>query len=517
MVRPTFFGFETAKSAIYANQKSIDIVGHNLSNANTDGYTRQRVERASVYYSSSRNRIASSATGTAGAGVETLGVSQIRDSFIDKCYRDESSLSSYYQKSADILNDILDVFPEAAKITDDSGLIGAMEKIYESLNKFIQNPTLESEANIVKSAFANVVQVLHRADTELSTVAERQTTDLKTTVDRTNELLEQISYMNKIIVADATTASKTGSEYFGPNELLDKRNMMLDELSKYCNINVIPKENGAIDVEIGGKCVLNKDGVDAMTVSSDKNGYVKVAWRSSGENVSLASGSINAYIEVINGRGPNVRNNEETTTKGIPYYRDRLNIFAQHLANITNSSIPKADSNGNPLKDVNGNIIYKTFIAAKKADGTTDSTAQITAANISISDEWNQNGAGYFIFYKDENVEDYAQKLSVRLFEENNTFSAYGERFEGTFTQYVTDMVGLVGTDVSFNEGRYSAAASVTDSFLSKREEISGVQRDEETANMLVFQKSYQAAARVMTVMDNLLDTLINQVGASIS
>lgn len=179
-MRSTFFGFEAAKTAVYANQKSLDIVGNNLANANTDGYTRQRVERAAVYYSPSASRIASNAVNSAGAGVRSLGVSQIRDSFVDKCYRDETSLSSYYGKSADILNDIIDVFPEAADVTDDPGLTGAMENLYKSLNNYIQNPTLESEANIVKTSFANIVQVLKRADSNLSVVAERQTIDLDT-------------------------------------------------------------------------------------------------------------------------------------------------------------------------------------------------------------------------------------------------------------------------------------------------------------------------------------------------
>ena len=115
-MRSTFYGFEAAKSSIYLNQKALDIVGNNLANTNTNGYTRQRVESSAVYYSPSAGRISTNAVDGAGAGVRATGVSQIRDSFLDKCYRDETSLSSYYSKSADILNDIIDVFPEAADV-----------------------------------------------------------------------------------------------------------------------------------------------------------------------------------------------------------------------------------------------------------------------------------------------------------------------------------------------------------------------------------------------------------------
>lgn len=513
MLRSTFFGFEAAKTAVFANQKSLDIVGNNLANTETKGYTRQRVERASIYTTTYSSRIASSTIGQAGRGVETLGVSQIRDDFLDKCYRDEYSLASYYGKSSDILNDVLNVFPEAMDITDSSGFIGGINKLYESINKYIQEPTLDSEANIVKSAFLNMVQVIQRADQQLTTVAERQTMDLGTTIDRVNEVMNQIAHINKIIAGDATVVTDPSNEHFRPNELLDRRNLLLDELAGYGNINVISQADGTVDVEMGGKLVINQGECDALTMSKDQKGYVDVDWRSSGKSVSLTSGSLLGYINVLNGRGNNAQSNKETPVQGIPYYRDRINTFAAALVKVANTSIPENDGNGNPKVGADGKIEYKILLSAKKGDGTTDSSLPITAGNIAISDEWNLNGPGYFIFSRAENVENYAQKLSARLTGESNTFTSYGESFQGNFSDYIIDVVGKVGTDVSFNEGRRDAAATVSDDFLSQREAVSGVQQDEETADMLKYQRSYQAAARIMTVMDELLETLINRIG----
>lgn len=511
MVRSTFFGFEAAKTAIFANQKSLDIVGNNLANTDTDGYTRQRVERAAIQVTSYSSRIASSTIGQAGRGVETVGVSQMRDEFVDKCYRDEYSLASYYGKTADNLNDVLSAFPDGTDITDESGFIGGIEKLYSSLNKYIQSPTLDSEANIVKSAFTNMVQVISQANNELTTVAQRQTADLSTTIKRANEVMGQIAHINQIIAGDASVVTDSSNEHYRPNELVDERNLLLDELAEYGNINVISQADGTVDVEMGGKLVIQGKESDAFTMSTNNKGYVNVAWRSTGDSISLKTGSINGYINVLNGRGSNVQSNEETPVQGIPYYRDRINTFAAALAKVANTSIPEND-NGQPKKDVSGNIIYKTLLAATKDDGTTDSTVPITAANISISDEWESNGPGYFIFSRTENVEDYAQKLSSRLTEDSSTFTSYGETFTGNFGEYVTDMVGKIGTDVSFNEDRREAAATVANDFLSQRDAVSGVQQDEETTDMLKYQRSYEAAARIMTVMDELLDTLINRL-----
>ena len=504
-MRSTFAGLDIARSAIVVNQLAQDVVANNIANSETTGYTRQRVERASVAVSSYSSRVSSSSMGNTGSGVAALGVSQIRDSFLDKSFRDEYSVSSGFSQTADILSDIQSVFPDGADITDDSGLIGGLEGLYKNLNTFIQSPTSESEANLVKSSFTNISQILKQLDSGLTAVCQRQTENLQTSVGRTNDLLEQIANLNKSIAGDATVMSNSQSKYFAPNELLDQRNLLLDELSSYGNINVTNNSDGTVSVDMGGRTVVNKGDCDSLSLNVDKNSYVDVVWRTSGDSVSLTGGSIRAYVNVINGRGNNVQSNSETPFQGIPYYRDRIDTFARALADVANSTVPATvDASGKATS-------YKTLLSGYNSDKT--KASEITAGNISVSDEWNSNGAGYIVYSKSENVEDYAQLLSNRLFEESYTFSSYGESYKGTFSNYTIEMLGKIGTDVSFNKGRSEATATIADDYLSSRDSTSGVQQDEETANMLVYQKSYQAAARLMTVMDDMLDTLINGMG----
>ncbi|NLV86639.1 MAG: flagellar hook-associated protein FlgK [Clostridiales bacterium] len=514
MIRSTFMGFEAAKSSVFANQKAIDIVGNNLANRETNGYTRQRVDRTAAYINSTANRVASSTIGQAGQGVDILGISQLRDSFLDKCFREEYSLASHYGQTANLQNDILDIFPEAVDVTDTSGVLGALEKIYESLNKYVQSPTLDSEANLVRSAFTNMTQVLQQIDRQLTESADRQAQDLRTTIDRTNDIISQITHLNKKISSDATVIANPNNEYFISNELTDQRNLLLDELASYGDINVISNSDGTVSVDFGGHRVINRTESDSLTMSISEKGYATVAWRSTGKSVNAKTGAIQAYVEVLNGRGNNVQSNDETSVQGVPYYRDRINLLASELTKIANSTIPVADATtGKPVTDGSGNIVYKVLLAAKDETGKTDSTLKVTAGNISISDEWSNEGPGYFIYSRDENVENYAQQLSYKIANYDTNFSSYGEEFKGTFSEYMIDLVGRIGSDVSFNEGRRDASATIADDYLSKRESVSGVQQDEETADLLQFQKSYAAAARVMTTMDDLLDILINRLG----
>lgn len=530
MVRSTFYGFEASRSALFANQKALDIVGNNLANAKTDGYTRQRVETTSTYYSSTNNRIASSTIGSAGAGVTTLGISQIRDLFVDKSYRDENALMNYYGKSSEIETEIKNVFPEGADVTSGAGLVGAIEALQKNLTHYMSNPTLESEANIVKSSFSSITQILKKSATELETIKTRQTDDLQTTVKRTNELLDQIQHYNATIAAEKNAVSQVSSEFFSPNELMDKRNLLLDELSQYASINVSKNSDDTVNVSFIKPDGTEEQVVDGTNVTTSPNhinmsaeeSTIKLTWQSgSKEAVSLKNGSIKASVEVLTGDGITLTA-DGNRAQGIPYYVNKLNTFAQSLANLVNESIPVETKEGKgDVQITDGKVDYKTFLT----DGN-GGTTNITAANISLSAEWSSN-PGYFIFSKNVNTTKYAMQLSDTLGSKNNEFvtrkdpaddkSDIIDTFKGSFSEYITDTAGRAATDVSFNNSRYTATKAVANDFLSARDSISGVQRDEETANMLEFQKAFQASARMMTVMDDILDVLINQIGARIA
>lgn len=511
-MRPTFMGFETAKSAVFTNQKSLDIVGNNLANINTPGYTRQRVERTAISQSTFSNRVSSNRIGLAGQGVESLGVSQLRDAFLDKCFRDEYSKAAYHGQAADILSSIQSTLTDGNDITSSAGIQGAIEQLYSSLNEFIVEPTLDSGANIVMSAFKNICHVLNQLDEQLLVVTNQQIEDLGASVSRVNEITAAIAHLNDTISKDAASLNTRGSEHFKPNELMDQRNLLLDELASYGNIKVTELSDGAVNVELGGHKVVNGDWSDALTMNVSNENLVSVSWRTSGDSVQLSAGSILADLHFINGRGNNIQNKDESMEQGIPYYRDRLDSFAHALASFVNSAVPEHDPvTDEPKTDADGKTIYKTLLSASSYGGTGD--GRITAASISLSTEWVQGGAGYFIYNRDESVEDYAQKLANTLVDEKFKFQSYGESFTGTFAEYNVEMLGRLGADLQYQEGRQEASATVADDFLERRDQIAGVSQDEETADMLRYQKSYEAAARLMTVLDEVLDVLINRMG----
>ena len=755
-MRPTFMGFETAKSGLNISQKGLDIVGNNLTNIDTAGYTRQRLDVTSIAPSSFSTRVATSRIGLTGQGVQALGVGQTRDEFLDKRFRDEYSTSGYYSQATSILSDIEYALGDAADVSLGGDVFTqALRQIYESLNDFSGSPTSTPHANLVLSAFTNATQVLQMLDDKLNDVAEQQVYDLGLAVDDVNTILAQIAELNKAISQDATVLQDPDNEYYRPNELLDRRNLLLDELAGYGDIRVTNFSDGTINVTMGGHEVVTKYEYDGILMNQNQDtDVVSLAWRSSGELLNLTSGSLLSYTDFINGRGNNVQNAGETTKQGILYYRDRLDTLARTLANAVNHVIPemtevtellyetysaqevqgsivqgdvliyatsnppedydtatilgyetdengdlkldddgnaipiyalkdgvkaelkydddgnlvtgyqgtvagtpptltktqgnvpiyqfqnpeyvldpqgnkivigyeasengtldvskpiyqtvpgtgvgpvldketgmpvilgyqtdliygdkklgtvyadyevdptdptkvvgvgaplpdqgplpiwdtnadgtiKVDANGKPVqklgtpidpgtgnpkleqkRDEFGNLVYKELISAETGVNTTDINIPVDASNISVSEVWINGGAGYFLTDPGNKINStYAEQLMNVLTGADVDFVSFGESFTGTFEEYVIDYTGKIGSDTAYYTNRQEVTASVADEYLNQRDAISAVSENEETVSMLTYQKSFNACSRLMTTLDDLLDTLINSTG----
>ncbi len=508
-MRPTFLGFETAKTAIFTNQKSIDIMGNNLSNVDTNGYTRQRVERSSVAPLPS-GRSMSNRVALAGQGVEISSISQIRDSFLDTRFRAEYAKASYHSQASSILQDIQTALGDGSDITDESGLYGAIQQIYEAVNDYVQDPTLDTEANIVMSAFKNITQVLQQMDSRLTQVADQHTIDLGTSVGCVNDIAAEIAQLNKAIGDDASVLT-SGNSVYQPNELLDRRNLLLDELSSYGNISISTLANGKVNVSLGEHSIVEENTSFGLNLVKNNDNTVAIQWLSTGENLSTTEGALIGSMHYINGRGRNMQSSTESPYQGVLYYKDQINTFANALAKVANNTIPELDTTtGKPKVDADGNTVYKTLLSAKDSAGK---TGVITAGKISLSKEWTSGGPGYFIYNRNEDVEDYAQQLVTQLTDKSYVFDSYGEKFTGSFVNFEVNFLGSLGSDLAFQQGRQDATAKISDDYLDRRDEISGVSKDEETTDMLKYQKSYQAASRLMTVLDDLLEVIINRMG----
>lgn len=500
-MRPTFLGFEASKTAIFSSQKSLDITGNNFANISTEGYTRQRVVQTSNYTDSTSTRYAPIKGANDGEGVNIKGVTQLRNDRLDTSYRTQNKEVGYYSKKSEMLSEVESVLQEFDEGVSGNGygISNAINQIYTALEDFSNNPTSEADANVVATGFKSMAQTLNQLYGNLEEYASQSKSELQTTVDATNNKFDKIAQLNKSIQTSVVANGYT--DEYGPNELMDERNLLLDEISALGDITVNENIDGTVNVTFNGQEVINGTSSDKLHLQEDSSGNVSISWISNGKDAVTGTGKLKAYTDIINGAGVNAENNQ-STENGIPYYMQKLDNFAAKFADVFNNIIP----NGT---DSNGDTTYVKILGAETADGKVYPDMRCTAKNISVTDELLQNSS---ILISDKDVAENKNilKMVSALTEENQIFD--DSSFSGTFTDFVNDYAGTLGSDVSYSEGRSKAVSNIADEILNSRDSVSGVSESEETVNMLAFNRAFQAASRMMTVMDDLLDVVINRM-----
>lgn len=134
-----------------------------------------------------------------------------------------------------------------------------------------------------------------------------------------------------------------------------------------------------------------------------------------------------------------------------------------------------------------------------------------TAENINITSDL-MNDSSYLIDKNNSTDNTSLLELINKLTKDKHSFESASDKFTGTFQEFVADYTGTLGSDNSYAEGRYKSSLSMINEIQNSRDEISGVSESEETVNMMTYNRAFQAAARMMTVMDGLLDVVINQM-----
>ncbi len=400
-------GFDIAKRGIMAAQKGLDISGQNLVNWDSDGYTRQRLEQVAVAPNVSATRYSYNRAGLAGQGVEINGISQTRDKFLDKRFREENAETGYYDKVNNLLGDIESTIDEL-KVNGDSGIRYSLKEMMDSLSTFSKDAYSETYANIVMNTFKNMAQTLQQLSMKLDNVASQQKFDLSVSVQDFNQLVQKLAAVNKSIGDDVGASL---NPHFGPNELLDERNLLLDELSKYGEIEVRTNSDSTVTVTMNGHTVVDRAKYDQLEMFPDPNSElmhdstvpVEVRWVSTNQQAEFKNGIIKGFTDFINGAGP-APGEGQTSKRGIPYYQAKLDTFAQTLADTVNGIIPdttapeiqaqkqRVDDLGAQESALNGLLsTYKSLQAQYDAAVTAGDTAK----QADLERQWNDLVAGY--------------------------------------------------------------------------------------------------------------------------
>ena len=468
----TFHGLEMAKQALFAQQSALYTTGHNISNANTEGYSRQRVnfETRNPYPSGSRNR--PQIPGQLGTGVQAGSVQRIRNEFLDVQFRGENGKSGYWEAKAEALSRLETVLNEPSE----SGLSKTMDQFWQSLQDLAANPEKDSGVrSVVFQRGKTAADTFNYLSNSLNTIRGDLKSQMDTTIKDANSLMEQIHNINEQV-------RQVEAHGLLANDLYDERDRLIDELSGIINIKVTKDSSSesSLDMADGLATIEVLDGVGnpiATLVDGKAGSFNKIAvsFEGNGEDETISFLEIGGIsIKGANGSG-SLKGLVESYQDIYPQMLSRLNTMAYEFAEAFNQ-------------------IHNDFFVVEK-----DKAAGNLIVGLDSSDD--------IVASEDNNDGNIASQLAD-LFEKKLP-GLEGKSVKG----YFQSMIGELGVEAQQANRMKDNTVILRSQVENQRLSVSSVSLDEEISNMIKFQHAYNAAARSMTAIDEMIDKIINSMG----
>jgi flagellar hook-associated protein 1 FlgK len=455
----SFAGLSTAVTALHAQRRSLDIAGQNIANANTEGYSRQRVDLQSIG-GTTVPAIWSTWQG-AGAGVTIADVVRVRDAFLDARNRTEHAANAFTAAEQQAYGQVEQLVTEPS----DTGLQAQLADVWAAWHDVANSPgDLAARSALLQQA-STAADSLNSRHEGLGALWSATRDQLDALVTDVNTAAAAIADLNQSIVA--AQAAELPS-----NELADQRDQLILNVADLVGATTRRHQDGSVDVLVAGSALVSGSSsrqlvaVGARRLEDQAAAPAALRWRDSGSAATVPSGQIASAVQTLG------------TT--VPRYSDALDQVAARLASTVNAQ----HAAGYTLSGAAGGAFFAGTTAATIAVAVTNPAAVAASA----TPGGNLDGS---------NADALAALATVA---------------GGADLTYRQLVAGLGATTHSVNQ-RAAIQARLTEAAGSAVASTSGVSLDEEMTNMLTYQRAYQAAARVVSTIDSVLDTLINHTG----
>ena len=460
--------------AMNAQRAGVEVAGQNLANVNNPAYARQRVAIASALAIQSE-------MGPQGTGADAVAITQMRSAVLDDQLQSEASnrgllqsvqLALQYAQAA--LGTQIDTTTTSAEGSTAAQGVGGAHSLSDSLSELFSafqswstNPTSMAERQTLLMKASSLALQFNQLDTRLDDLSRSLNATIQSEVSVVNQLLTDIASLNqKITTAEAAAGASA-------NDLRDTRQARLEELAKYVNLDLAPGNGSAINISIGGVTMVNSTQVtDTVEVYDAGGGQILVRATTAGTPLALTGGSIAGTIEARDGAIADLNN--------------KINSLAALLITEVNN----VHAAGVSLSGTTGAAFFTGTNAADigvNAALTNDPTLLQAAGGGGASGD-NQTALAL------------AQLAQTKYAALNNQ----------TFNQSYGQTVAAFGQELSSVNTKLSDQQTVESMLLRQRDSIGGVSLDEEMTDLTRFQKAFAASARLITTVDEMLETVVN-------
>jgi flagellar hook-associated protein 1 len=432
---PTLQGLQTALSGLVANQQALDITGHNIANANTEGYSRETAVLQTL--PPITIPAASPLTGKGaqlGTGVAVADYVRIRNTYLDSQYRTQNSALSGATTQSEELQQAQAAFNEPTS----AGIADQLSAFWSAWNSLADSPTSEAAKEGVVSAGEQLARSFNQLSSQLTTLSTQAGEQYESLVGKNGEvedLANQVGELNQQIKI-SEQAGQT------PNDLLDRRDLLLDKLSSLAQITV----------------TLQSDGTDTVTFGDAAKPLVEGATVNWPQTLtSAAGGKLGALLGLSGETGTLAGNRAEL---------DEVAATLAESVNALHTSTPF----------FSGKTAATLAVAVKPSEVQTSSTKTAGGNDVALAITALRGGAA-------------------------------DQRYAG--------LIEKLGSGVMSAEDNATTLQTTLTAVSDQRQAVSGVSLDEEMTNLITFQRGYQASARTLTAMDEMLQTLILHTGVA--
>jgi len=516
-MRSTFMGLETGKRGMFTQQSALYTTGHNISNANTIGYTRQRVNMEATLGWPGPGLNAPKTPGHIGTGVQAHSIQRMRDEFVDRQYRQETNKLGYWEARTQAISQMEDIMSEPSEF----GLNQAFNDFWKAMEDVGTRPKDAASRQVAISKAEALADSFNYINTQLTQVKQNLGNEIDVTINDVNSILKQIAAINDKIQAVEPNG-------YMPNDLYDQRDILVDKLNDIIPVtiervpsggNALAIAEGSYTIKFNGVELVNGREYAHLTATSTNNGTVNGNVDSMPFQ-SLTISELGFPPDPLNDQGGTFEHDDFESSKGkllslidsygysttdatgavvekgyYPEMLAQLDILAEQFITKFNDMHESKFtlSDGTPGSSVNGITFF---------EGNSASTIKVHSdiikdpSKLAASDAPNEEGNGQG-----------ALDLAGLQFSGIDTLDG------ATFQSFYTALVGRIGVDGQEAERLRFNSETIRLTIDNNRASMHSVSLDEEMTNLITYQQAYNANARMITVVDETLDKIINGMG----
>ena len=456
---------QTSLTALQASTVGMATTNHNISNVNTPGYSRQTVNLTTY-------PPLLTGSGFIGSGVKVDSITAFRDRFIQSRLNQETSSQGKFSSLSNGLQRLEGLFNEAGG----DGLSASIDSFFNSFSDLSNHPdSLASRSVVIQNGKALASNFNSKAD-RLQSLQQQTDQAVGDTISQINALAAQIANLNGKI-----GSSQNGGE--APNDLIDQRTEAVRQLSQLANINTVEDSNGAVQVTIGsGHLLVGGQKAQTLSAVKDANGLNTVVLAGTDITGEINNGSLSGLLT--------------TRDSAIPQALNALNDLAALITNKVNQQ----HEAGTGLNGTTG----IDFFTPTPSSSTNAGAARAFSVNPDVATNpdkiaASQTGASG----------DNGNALALAALQTTSFTTGSGS---GTFNQLYGSLVAQVGSQSKDAQDSASLQDSVLLQVQNQRDSVSGVSLDEEAVNLMKYQRAFESASRVVRVIDELTQDVLNMV-----